>query len=279
MQGRRPGYYGQPVAILVFADFETWRQAKKLLQFNPKVVKYGSRGQAIPSPDAYKPTTSLTRYADQDDEAFSQVLNGESNPHADPLGPIDAQARAFRQAIAAEFDRPGTNTLQASYATQVLDPMFLEPEAGLAWLDTTTQTLSMVLGTQSTNGDLKDAVGLFAAEGPPVVKAAVLNACYPGGGFGGRDTSTFPPLPALAAAYAAPFGNLPVRIAQDRYQQFQAGLKQLDCHAHQRAFDNDGNLVALISRMELHGGGLNNYSQWVAELAAYCGGSGYVSTK
>ena len=107
VQGRRPGYYGQPVAILVFADFETWRQAKKLLQFNPKVVKYGSTGQAIPSPDAYKPTTSLTRYADRDDEAFSQVLNGESNPHADPLGPIDAQARAFRQAIAAEFDRPG----------------------------------------------------------------------------------------------------------------------------------------------------------------------------
>ena len=276
VQGRRPGYYGQPVAILVFADFETWRQAKKLLQFNPKVVKYGSTGQAIPSPDAYKPTTSLTRYADRDDEAFSQVLNGESNPHADPLGPIDAQARAFRQAIAAEFDRPGINTLEASYATQVLDPMFLEPEAGLAWLDTTTQTLSMVLGTQSTNGDLKDAVGLFAAEGLPVVKAAVLNACYPGGGFGGRDTSTFPPLLALAAAYAAPFGNLPVRIAQDRYEQFQAGLKQLDCHAHQRiAFDNDGNLVALISRMELHGGGLNNYSQWVAELAAYCGGSGY----
>lgn len=272
--GQRATYLGQPVAILLFKDFDSWRRAKRLLQFNPQVVVYGAGVPAPPMPAPYPPTTYLTRFADAAGEQFSQVKDGYSNPHAQPPTKVDEQARQWRERIAAEFSRPGVRSFGGEYSTQVLDPMFMEPEAGLAWFDRSgTGTMNLVLGTQATNGDLGTTLGLFAATGCPFkVSTVVLNSCYPGGGFGGRDVSAFPPLLALAAAYA----DGPVRIAQDRYEQFQSGLKQLDSSVRQRlAVDAAGRFVALESRLELRAGGNNNYSQWVAELAGYCGAGGY----
>ena len=46
---------------------------------------------------------------------------------------------------------------------------------------------------------------------------------YVGGGFGGRDHTPFPLYVALAAMF---FPDRPVRLAHDRYQQFQAGIKR-----------------------------------------------------
>ena len=46
---------------------------------------------------------------------------------------------------------------------------------------------------------------------------------YLGGGFGGRDHTPFPLYVALAAMF---FPGRPVRLAHDRYQQFQAGMKR-----------------------------------------------------
>ena len=276
-KGQRAAFYGQPAAILIFADFATWRQAKQILQFNPAVVTYGDAAPVPVVAAPYNPPTYLTRYADGADEKFSQVKNGESDPYANPPTAVDQQAIQYRGMIDRVFARSDVRTVSGSYSTQILDPMFMEPEAGLGWLDSGTQTLNLVLGTQATNGDLSGTLGLFAGDGCPItVKTVVLNSCYPGGGFGGRDTSPFPALLALAAAYAAPFGCLPVRIAQDRYEQFQSGLKQLDSHVTQRiAFDAQGRFLALASKIQMNGGGFNNYSQWVAELAGYCGASGY----
>ena len=276
-KGQRATFYGQPAAILIFADFETWRQAKQILQFNPAVLTYGDAApvQVVAAP--YSPPTYLPRYADGGDEKFSQVLNGESDPYAKSPNSVDRQAIEYRGLIDRVFTRSAEQSVSGSYSTQILDPMFMEPEAGLAWLDRGTQTLHLVLGTQATNGDLSDTFGLFACDGCPIaVKTVVLNSCYPGGGFGGRDASPFPALLALAAAYAAPFAGLPVRIAQDRYEQFQSGLKQLDSHVTQRiAFDPNGRFLALESKIQMNGGGINNYSQLVAELAGYCAASGY----
>jgi CO/xanthine dehydrogenase Mo-binding subunit len=274
-QGTRPVFYGQPIAILLFASYDVFRRAKRLLQFNPQVVQYDSKTAAIPvANDPYQPTTYLTRYAQPGQQPFSQVQDGHSDPYSQAPTAVDQQAIAAREKIALEFGKPGLRSFGGSYSTQVLDPMFMEPEAGLAWLQQDTQRLHLVLGTQATNGDMGDTLGLFANPQCPVkVCEVVLNACYPGGGFGGRDVSTFPPLLALAAAYAQ---GQPVRIALDRYEQFQSGLKQLDSHiAHSIAVDARGKFKAFKSSQQLHGGGMNNYSQFVAALAGYCGLSGY----
>ena len=56
-------------------------------------------------------------------------------------------------------------------------------------------------------------------------KPARINAqfAYIGGGFGGRDHTPFPLYVALAAMF---FPGRPVRLAHDRYQQFQGGIKR-----------------------------------------------------
>lgn len=279
--GTAPQFYGQPVAILIFADGNTYRRAKRALQFQPGVVQTGGLPPPPPAPWAlaYSPVNYLTRYDAPGMEPFSQVQVGSASDPYQPDSasqPYNSRARQLRGRIDATLQATDPHLLQlgGTYSTQVLDPMFMEPEAGLAWLDASgTGTLHLVLGTQATNGDSGDSLDLFKA--CPTVKVAtvVLNSCYPGGGFGGRDVSTFPPLLAVTAALA----DGPVRIAQDRYEQFQGGLKQLASRITQRiAVDSKtGKFIAFGSQQVLPSGGQNNYSQFVAMLAAYCGLSGY----
>ena len=277
--GAAPQFFGQPVAILVFADANTYRRAKRALQFQPGVVKTAAAPPAPPRLQAYSPTTTLTRYEAAGVPPFSQVQVGYASDPFQPdsaSAPYNTTAKALRQRIDATLQTASPAVLQlgGSYGTQVLDPMFMEPEAGLAWLDRSgTGTLNLVLGTQATNGDSGDSLALFGKDCPVQVKTVVLNSCYPGGGFGGRDVSTFPSLLAVTAALA----DGPVRIAQDRYEQFQGGLKQLASRISQRiAVDaKTGRFLAFSSQQVLPAGGQNNYSQFVAMLAGYCGLSGY----
>ncbi|MCE4540068.1 molybdopterin-dependent oxidoreductase [Pelomonas sp. P7] len=275
--GTAPQFYGQAVAVLVFADANAWRRAKRALQFEPGVVKAGDAVAPEPA-TPYSPTTSLTRYEAPGVAPFSQVQVGcESDPHApdSPSEPYNSTAKALRERIDARLADPALLRLGGTYATQVLDPMFMEPEAGLAWLDRRGEgTLGLVLGTQATNGDAGDSLAMFGGNGCPIqVRTVALHSCYPGGGFGGRDVSTFPPLLAVTAALA----DGPVRIAQDRYEQFQSGLKQLGSAITQQiAVDpKTGRFEAFSSHQTLAAGGQNNYSQFVAMLAGYCGLSGY----
>lgn len=285
--GRVPQFFGQPVAVLVFADSHAYRRAKRALQFQPGVVTTAAPPVPPPSPpamayvQAYNPVNYLTRYDAPGMAPFSQVQAGSaSNPYQPDSAsqPCNSTAKAARERIDDLLQSPRAGVLQlgGSYGTQVLDPMFMEPEAGLGWLDTSGSdgqgTLHLVLGTQATNGDAGDSLNLFR-NGVVAVKTIVLNSCYPGGGFGGRDVSTFPPLLAVTAALAGG----PVRIALDRYEQFQGGLKQLASHITQRiAVDaKTGRFLAFGSQQVLPAGGQNNYSQFVAMLAAYCGLSGY----
>lgn len=277
--GAAPQFYGQPVAILIFADANAWRRAKRALQFEPGVVKTGAAPPPPAKVAAYSPVNYLTRYEVPGVAPFSQVQVGcASDPFAQDSKeqPYNSTAKALRERIDAVLQTPSPTVLQlgGTYSTQVLDPMFMEPEAGLAWLDRAgTGTLNLVLGTQATNGDAGDSLAMFDADCPIQVKTVVLNSCYPGGGFGGRDVSTFPSLLAVTAVLA----DGPVRIAQDRYEQFQGGLKQLASRITQRiAVDTQsGKFLAFGSQQILPAGGQNNYSQFVAMLAAYCGLSGY----
>ncbi|WP_158502020.1 xanthine dehydrogenase family protein molybdopterin-binding subunit [Vitiosangium sp. GDMCC 1.1324] len=268
-----PTYLGQPVALLIFENPSIYREASRLLRFNRQVLQYGP---PVPQPTAYaaySPPTYLTYYSDSKGVQFSQVKNGSSDPYSTATL-ADKEATKVRGLIQQELKTAGWKTFEATYETQVLDPMFMEPEAGLAWFDRANKRMHLVLGTQSTNGDLSDAFSLFSAhsQGPLNVQTVVLNSCYPGGGFGGRDVSLFPILMLLAATYA----EGPVRIAYDRFEQFQGGIKQLGAKMAQTiAVDGQGRLQAVVSQLSLLAGGQNNYSQWVAQLAGYCGGGGY----
>jgi hypothetical protein len=51
--GKAPGYFGQPVAILIFASAEVYREAYRILQFNSSVVTYGD---PVPPPSDEQPS-------------------------------------------------------------------------------------------------------------------------------------------------------------------------------------------------------------------------------
>src|SRR5205085_6994137 len=139
---------------------------------------------------------------------------------------------------------------------------------GLAWYDTGRQRLELVLGVQSPY-EAAAAIVFLLGEARGSFKPSGINAqfAYVGGGFGGRDHTPFPLYVALAAMF---FPGRPVRLAHDRYQQFQAGLKR---HAFkmrtQMGVDRaTGKMVGFAADHALDGGGLANFSVNVATVSA-----------
>src|SRR5262249_22590844 len=125
------------------------------------------------------------------------------------------------------------------------DPMFLEPECGLAWYDSNRKVLELVLGVRSPC-EAAAAIGFLLGDAREPFKPSAVNAqfAYVGGGFGGRDHTPFPLYVALAGVF---FPGRPVRLAHNRYQQFQGGIKRhafkirnaasfLESHAREAGF-------------------------------------------
>ena len=158
--------------------------------------------------------------------------------------------------------------LDREFETQSVDPMFLEPECGLAWYDADRKNLELVLGVQSPY-EAAESIALLLAEAKAPFKPDSINAqfAYVGGGFGGRDHTPFPLYVALAAIF---FPGRPVRLAHDRYQQFQGGIKR---HAFKMRTQigverASGKMIAFAADHVLDGGGLANYSASVASTGA-----------
>jgi CO/xanthine dehydrogenase Mo-binding subunit len=114
-----------------------------------------------------------------------------------------------------------------------------------------------------------EAIVFLLGETSPAFKPTRINAqfAYVGGGFGGRDHTPFPLYVALAGMF---FPNRPVRLAYDRYQQFQAGIKRHAFKIHTRiGVDRaSGKIVAFAADHILDGGGLANFSGTVAKVGA-----------
>jgi CO/xanthine dehydrogenase Mo-binding subunit len=279
--GRTPLYLGQPLALLVFKTFDAFDQARLSLRAG-SFLKFGAETGPVVMPDyaAYR----FTRVAGENPDApdvYSPLQEGWVSParvpNSDrrnwapsPADPAYAKAAIYGQRIRAELAAgdPSLLVLDREFETQSVDPMFLEPECGLAWYDAASRTLELVLGVQSPYEATESAAFLLGeAHGP--FKPARINTrfTYMGGGFGGRDHSPFPLYVALAAMF---FPGRPVRLAHDRYQQFQAGIKRHPFKMHTRiGVDRaTGKIQAFAADHELDGGGLANFSANVATVAA-----------
>lgn len=267
-------FYGQPVAFLIFPSRSAFLGAKKRLQFNTDIQKYGIEKTHESVGKPVQPITNYVRVAGEGNnhDVFSYVLNGKNRKEYNP------QADKYRKDIQNEIDSSNWNVYSSKFSMEAMDPMFMEPEAGIAWYDADTLTLNLVLGTQSPDGDIKEAISMFKdSESKIQIETVNLYSCYPGGGFGGRDKSMFTMNLIVAAAFA---GGQPVRLAYDRFEQFQAGFKRHACKGNEQlAFDNSGKLQAMVTNMEFDSGGRKNLSPYVAQLAALCAGGSYVIPK
>jgi CO/xanthine dehydrogenase Mo-binding subunit len=279
--GTTPLYLGQPVALLVFEQFDTFDEARLALR-DGTFIKFGAETGPVSMPDygAYRFTRVAGPRPDAPD-VYSPLQEGWVSParvqNADrrnwtpsPADPAYAKAAAYGEQIRAELasGNPALLVLDREFETQSVDPMFLEPECGLAWFDARRQNLEIVLGVQSPY-DAAESVAFLLGETRAQFKPAKINAhfTYMGGGFGGRDHTPFPLYVALAAVF---FPDRPVRLAHDRYQQFQGGIKRHPFKMHTRIGVEraTGKIQAFAADHVLDGGGLANLSGAVASVGA-----------
>src|SRR5580700_3212066 len=161
--GKTPLYLGQPLAMLIFEQFDAYDQARLALRA-PSCLKYGEEtGPVAIAPYGSHRFVRVAGATPQAPEIFSPLLDGWMVPRsfrdgdipvwapADPQGPADAKASFYGEQIRAELaaNNPDLFVLDRQFETQSVDPMFLEPEAGLAWFDASGRKLEIVVGVQS----------------------------------------------------------------------------------------------------------------------------------
>jgi CO/xanthine dehydrogenase Mo-binding subunit len=274
--GTVPYYLGQPVAMLIFDDPEAGAAAWRLMQFDPSYINYDAVTQPVDVGELGH-TYSYIRYSKDGREVFSQVQQLAAIDPTATTTVADCEGKAYQDKIRqliATAPAQGWTLFRSNTGTQAIDPMFMEPQSGMAYFQQAggLQTLGLVLGTQSPNGDAQTIGETFGAStlNPSEV---TIYSCYPGGGFGGRDTSLFPTFVSIAGAFSP---NAVVRLEYDRFAQFQSGLKRNGSQIGQVfAVDAQGRLQAISSEITLIGGGKQNYSPFVAELAGICGAGAY----
>ncbi len=280
--GKTPLYLGQPVAMLIFEQFDAFDQARLALR-DPACVTYGEEtGPVRIAPYGSHRFVRIAGTTPQAPDIYSPLLAGWVGPRsfqngdipvwapADRQGPADAKASFYGEQIRAELaaSNPDLLVLDRQFDTQSVDPMFLEPEAGLAWYDGSGRMLELVVGVQSpleATELLAYLLGSARANFKPV--QIHTHFAYLGGGFGGRDHTTMPLYVALAAMF---FPDRPVRLANNRYEQFQSGIKRHAFKMHSRiGIDRTtGRIRAFAADHVLDGGGLANFSSNVADVAA-----------
>jgi len=288
--GKTPAYLGQAVAILIYHDFARFRFAKDKIKFKEGVVKYGAEtGVLERDPWGTFRFVRVGGATSQDDDQFSSLKDMPIFPVAMkkhlPVWPegreggkLDEEGMHYAATIADELKSPPDDWLVLSrrYTTQSIDTAALEPDNANGWFDEATQTLHLVVPTQSPQ-EVADELPRMLAKRTQPVKQLILHPCYTVG-YGSKDHYNFPYYGAVAAMYG---DGHPVRLANDRYEQFQTSIKR-------HAFDMDytigvnkstGMMQSFYGAMIANGGGRSNFTPSVAMVGATAAQSIYYFPK
>ncbi len=277
--GKVPMFIGHPVAILIWNDFERFRKAKNLLKFNDKAIRYGAQAPLY-TRDPY----GSFRYvrvggatsADEDEFASLKdsilfpmirerrpVWNAQPNVH----GNLTERGLFYADRMKQQLETPpeGWMVFDQRYKTPSIEPAALEPDNGNGWFDPATGTLHFVVATQCPLEAATETAKMIA---PSRFGLKKLNM-HPGYtvGYGSKDHNIFVYYAALAALYGA---GVPVRLANDRYEQFQSGIKRhpFDIRYQLAVDKKDDSFKIFRADMTVDGGGRINYSPSVAAVGA-----------
>jgi CO/xanthine dehydrogenase Mo-binding subunit len=281
--GKTPLYLGQPLALLIWNDFARFTLARQAIKLSSSVIRFGAKTEPVEEkPYASARFVRVAGPTPDADDVYSPLRAGWDFPllyqkDDRPAWAIpsasgsDAQrASYYGDQIRSEIKAGGPDrfVLERTFRTQSIDQVALEPEAGLAWYDGGRRRLELVIGVQSPSEAAASVATLVAKNAPAqAVKDIVAHCAESGGAFGGRDHTIYPLYVALAGLFSP---NRPVRLANDRYDQFQFGIKRHAVTAHSRiAIDRkSGRIAAFVSDQDLDGGGLANLSAAVAFVGA-----------
>ena len=289
-EGKTPAYLGQAVAMLIFHDFARFRFAKEKLQFNDAVIRYGAvTGPLQRDPWGAGRFVRVGGKTPYDEDVFSSnkqaplyVSTYDKREPAWPKpaldGDIGAQAMFHAKAIEDELARPPADWLVMTrdYATQSGDTAPLEPDNANGWYDAAKQELHLVVPTQSPQEVAEGAASLLA-KSRLGLKRLFLHPCFTVG-YGSKDHSPLPYLGLLAAVYG---DGRPVRLAYDRFEHFQAGLKrhQFSMRYKVGVDRRTGVMQSFQAGLIANGGGRANCSVALSMVAATSAASIYYFPK
>jgi CO/xanthine dehydrogenase Mo-binding subunit len=277
-EGETPAYLGQAVALLIYRDFARFRFAKDKLQFNDAVIRYGEvTGPLQRNPWGSARYVRIGSKTSDGDDVYSALQDGPISPSFAAHEPIwpksardgDAAARGMYHAdrIGDELAKPPADwlVLTREYATQSGDVAAMEPDCANGWYDRDGQELHLVVPTQSPQ-EVAEGVAAMLGKSRIGLKRLFLHPCFTVG-YGSKDHCPMPYYGVLAAVYG---DGRPVRLANDRFEQFQAGLKRHKFNvAYTAAVDrHTGLLQSLRANIVANGGGRANCSFDLALVGA-----------
>ena len=288
-EGQTPAYLGQAVAILIFRDFARFRFAKEKLQFNDAVIRYGEvTGPLQRDPWGSARFVRVGGKTAYDEDDFSTMKQGPISPSYDnhePVWPkpvlnsdVGAQGMYCAERIDDELAHPPADwlVLTRDYATQSGDTAALEPDCANAWYDADKQDLHLVVPTQSPQ-EVAEGAATMLGKSRVGLKRLFLHPCFTVG-YGSKDHCTMPYYGLVAALYG---DGWPVRLANDRFEQFQAGLKRHQFSmAYTAAVDRrTGLLQSFQASIVANGGGRANCSVALTMVGATSAQSVYYFPK
>ncbi len=203
------------------------------------------------------------------DLLFPTILNRKPVWTSEPKlhGDLTEQGLFHAKRMAEQLENPPQDWLvfDERYKTPSIEPAALEPDNGNGWYDAASKTLHFVVATQCPFEVAYESVHMIKPSRFALEKFNI----HPGYtvGYGSKDNNIFVFYAALAALYGE---GVPVRLANDRYEQFQSGIKRhpFDIR-YQLAVDrNDLGFRIFRADMSADGGGRANYSASVAAVGA-----------
>lgn len=285
--GKQAAYLGHAVAILIYKDFNTYRFAKNRLQFQEQVIRYGQPVAPMERPPwgsfRFVRVGGATPY---DDDQFSSLKNsplfpGEKKTPRVPhpvVKETGGDGIDYGDRIAAELASPPADwvILKRDYVSQSTDTSAMEMDNANGWYDPATQSLHLVLATQSPQ-EVATAAAEMVARSKFPLKQLFIHPCYTVG-YGSKDHCNVPYYGLVAALYG---DGRPVRFANDRFEHFQTALKRHSFKMkYELAVDKKTGLFQTFKvDLEANGGGRANFSPSVAMVGATAAQSIYYFPK
>lgn len=215
--------YGDAIAVIAAETQELVEEAKELIE-----VEY----EELPIINNFKAAMA----------EGAVCVHGDSNVHAKKHMEFGNVDEAWAQCdVIVEND----------YSTHILSHMFIEPDAGLAYLDE-TGIMNVIASTQNAHYDRGEVAVML---GIPMNRVRVKQAAT-GGGFGGKlDIGV-----QLHCALLAWHTKRPVKIVRSRTESTMVSSKRhpIDMHCKTGA-TKDGKLVAIEVTMTCDAGAYGSY--------------------
>jgi CO/xanthine dehydrogenase Mo-binding subunit len=179
-------------------------------------------------------------------------------PSLHPEGNV-ARSGTIRRGNFDEAIKDARYVLRASYRTQKQKHMFIEPEAGIGFLDD-RGVVNLLVGGQSP---FRDVLQVSRSLAVPKEKVRVVS--FPvGGAFGGKDEVTV----QIHLALLAVKSRRPVKLFWSREESGEAGFMR---HAFnielETGFDKDGRILANYSRLVADTGPYRSFGPAVLDVA------------